>query len=628
MTTEVNAEGTRLPDAFGSLFAARSLTSMDINHADLVSPVPIEHLSFLATPVPVYEESKETEEAEVQCIGCCMPLPKERDPKYGREVIKPCRSCNSTYCVTCVRSMFLNACKDSTRMPPRCCVQIHLHHVKPHLATEEIIEYRSKYEEWSTPKPFYCPIPTCSVFLPERLLPQPAGPKGKRKVDSGTGTPTSPNFQCPKCEGEICVDCRQLAHPGNLCATLDLGVDAETAALLKAWGYKRCPKCNQGLKRMYGCNHMECRCGAHFCWGCLKSNDECQARSCYEDEDDHYGSDSEPDEPEPLSAAGNDTEVTAAGQQRAFEEGPEIITPTTIEAAADTVVIPQPTSRPRNLDGGSTRYWEDQDLNFGDEPNDDIQDRAWDCYHSFEPHTVSFASSISQHPSTHELECVKCWCILRPGVEVPQKSTNLQEKAARSALSPRGNDMVASRSRGGYGPRGRGHPVAAGLRPAAYVPPRGLFRSDATIGTAPHLTARLPPVGLRDVVAQPEPMDDIQSEIDIDHTMRGGKLGSGTSPQPSQKPTASSPRSNIFSDASTAYSIAQECERCSLLVCQKCADEILAQRKAEEDAREAEQAAEEAEAAAKAEEETRVRREVPMTASQDLDERPPSSLHG
>lgn len=27
---------------------------------------------------------------------------------------------------------------------------------------------------------------------------------------------------------------------------------------------------------MYGCSHMQCTCGAHWCWWCLRSIDECQ----------------------------------------------------------------------------------------------------------------------------------------------------------------------------------------------------------------------------------------------------------------------------------------------------------------------------------------------------------------
>ncbi|KAF2628204.1 hypothetical protein BU25DRAFT_41881 [Macroventuria anomochaeta] len=592
MATELNTDGIRHLSAFESFIVERDLMVIDIDYAALVSPVPIEQLPSLAAFVPIQEEFKEPEEPEVQCIGCCTQLPKEKDLNYAQEVIKPCRSCNSTYCIPCVKGMFLTACKDSSRMPPRCCVQIHLYHIKPHLTIEEITEYKSKYEEWSTPKPFYCPIPTCSAFIPERLLPQQAGTKGKRKVDSGIGTPTLPNFQCPKCEGEICVDCRQSAHPDSLCTTLDPGVDAETAALLMVWGYKRCPKCSQGLKRMYGCNHMECRCGAHFCWGCMKSRDECEG-GCYEDDDEDSGSDFEPDEPESLRGSDNNTATeaqtaTAEGTEATMADAaPEVLA----GVATETNTTSPVTCRPRNLDGGSARYWEQQDFDFGEEPTDDVQDRVWECHHSFEPYTITLTEAISKPPLAHEMECVKCWCAIQPDIETPQKSTTIPAPAKIARIP-------AGRGRGGRCGRGRG--MVARLRPAAYVPPRGLVHSDATVGTAPHLTAQLTPVTLWTSETRSDPMEDIQSELEVDFK----KAESSPDTELYQKAPSTCSTSLVFSGTSMAYSVAQECHNCSLLVCQKCADDILAQRQAKREAREAERAAEEAEAERKAEEET------------------------
>ena len=35
-------------------------------------------------------------------------------------------------------------------------------------------------------------------------------------------------------------------------------------------GAKRRPTCRVLVQKTEGCNHMECRCGAHFCWMCLQ----------------------------------------------------------------------------------------------------------------------------------------------------------------------------------------------------------------------------------------------------------------------------------------------------------------------------------------------------------------------
>lgn len=567
LATDLNTEGIRHLDAFERFLAERDLMEIDIDYTALVNQIGTGQLSGPPVPVPLKEESKGPEEPEVQCIACCTQLLNEKGPMYAQEVIKPCRSCNSAYCISCVKGMFLNACRDSTRMPPRCCMQIHLHHIKPHLTADETAEYKSKYEEWSTPKPFYCPIPTCSTFIPERLLPQQAGTKGKRKVDSGIGTPTSPNFPCPKCEGEVCVDCRQVAHPNSLCATLDLGVDADTAALLKAWGYKRCPKCSQGLKRMYGCNHMECRCGAHFCWGCMKSRDECEG-GCYEDEDEDEASDSEPDEPEPLPGSDGDTAVET---QTTTTEITEALTQTLESDASDTATTSHPAPRPRNLDGGTAHYWEQQDLDFGEEPTDDVQDRVWECHHDFEPYTISLTDVISTHRSMHEMECVKCWRSILPDIETPPKPT-IAPEPTRLARSSTG------RGRGhGRGGRERGRGTIVRLRPATYVPPRGLIRSNTTVGTAPHLAVQLPHLAGPPSQLHADSMDDVQSEA-----------------KASKETMSKSPTSNVFNNFSATFSIAQECHSCSLLVCKDCADAILAQRQAEREARSAELEAREA----------------------------------
>jgi hypothetical protein len=600
MTTELNTEGIPHLDAFERFLAERDLMAIDMDLAALAYPVPTEQSPIPPLPVPKEVETQ-LEEPEVQCIACCTQLPKEKDPVYVREVIKPCRSCNSAYCVSCVKGMFLNACKDSTRMPPRCCMQIHLHHIKPYLNGEEVSEYKAKYEEWSTPKPFFCPVPTCSTFIPDRLLPQQAGTKGKRKVDSGIGTPTSPTLQCPKCEGDICVDCRQVAHPDNLCANLDLGLDADTAALLKGWGYKRCPKCSQGLKRMYGCNHMECRCGAHFCWGCMKSRDECEG-GCYEDEDEDEGSNSEPDEPEPRPGSDGDTtmstETTTTETVKSASQSTESVIVVTAEAS-------QSVPRPRNLDGGRAHYWEQQDLDFGDEPTDDVQDRAWECHHDFEPYTVSLPDAISKHPSMLEMECVKCWRTILPGIETPSKPSTVLD-SLKSARYSTGR----GRGRG----RGRGYGTVARPRPEAYTAPRGLTRSDTTIGTAPHLTAQ--------VSSFPEPpsrvpsdaMEDVQPGPDLKKTSASGSL-----------------TSIVFSNPSTTLSIGQECYSCSLLVCRDCADAILVQRETERATRIIEQEASDAVlSAAAAETRAQEHIEVPASPSGDdeNDDSSPSIFNG
>ncbi|KAJ4304575.1 hypothetical protein N0V90_000101 [Kalmusia sp. IMI 367209] len=385
-------------------------------------------------PLPLPQSSIHGPPPPRSCLICCNPCggPEKDSP----ELINPCK-CNSVYCAPCLKGMFVEACKNVSRMPPRCCNQIPLYHARPYLTNDEAAEFRAKYEEWGTPKPFYCPVARCSAFIPNRLLPQTrTNSKGKQRVDSGIGTPKIPIVTCPKCEADLCTRCRSLAHPNGTCSPLEFGIDQETAELLKKWGYKRCPKCGNGVKRMYGCNHMECRCGAHFCWVCLKGRDECD-EGCYDDDDDDdYDSQDEPDEeqdegnlqPEvPIPTEPNLVHVFPHMSQGETSEDPSIASaiPTTEVSQTATTELPtdptteQPPSLPRvrNLDAGSGRYWEEQDMDFGHEPTDDIQDSVWNCTHNF--HTAKIKLKDAFVSPNGGMECMKCWATVHPEVLMP-----------------------------------------------------------------------------------------------------------------------------------------------------------------------------------------------------------------
>lgn len=88
-------------------------------------------------------------------------------------------------------------------------------------------------------------------------------------------------------------------------------------------------------------------------------------------------------------------------------------------------------------------------------------------------------------------------------------------------------------------------------------------------------------------------MEDAQFEADLDAAMTDGEIVSVPANQP-KKIAIVAATSNVFNETTTLDSVAQECEKCSLLVCQECADDILEQRRAEQEASEAEVVAAEA----------------------------------
>lgn len=192
-----------------------SPTIVTIPHAmEPTNPYPEELCSGgLQTDHPPSEPSsllhasttESSTKSRIQCVGCCKSLPAKKDPNYSKEVTRPCDSCVSPFCIACVRDIFLKACKDSSRMPPRRCTLIPIHKARQCLSAEEVALFKLKYEEWSTPRPFYCPVPTCSTFIPERLLPLRVNAEGKR-TDSGVGMPTAQSFSCRSCATSICVE--------------------------------------------------------------------------------------------------------------------------------------------------------------------------------------------------------------------------------------------------------------------------------------------------------------------------------------------------------------------------------------------------------------------------------------
>lgn len=64
---------------------------------------------------------------------------------------------------------------------------------------------------------------------------------------------TSSSFACPTCHIAICALCKKTEHHGHACDTSDQ--DAELAMLAK-FGYKKCPRCGHGVRKMFGCSHM------------------------------------------------------------------------------------------------------------------------------------------------------------------------------------------------------------------------------------------------------------------------------------------------------------------------------------------------------------------------------------
>lgn len=528
------------------------------------------------------------------CLICCTPC--DGPGKHPPKEVHPCSSCDNAYCVPCLKTVFLDACKDVSRMPPRCCNQIPLHHVRPYLTADEITLFKAKYEEWGTPNPFYCPVARCSTFIPNRMLPQAKAREngeGKQRVDSGIGTPTKPIVTCPKCEVGICTNCRSLAHANGICNPFDFGVDEQTADLLQKWGYRKCPKCGQGVKRMYGCNHMECRCGAHFCWGCMQGRDNCIGDCDDEDPDDYseYEPDEEEDDEVQEENAAQSTTPPAPNLAYVFPHMPpigevtespatlanEVLSSSTIERLEETVAETPPSStRVRNLDGGSSRYWEDQGYDFGEEPDDNYADRSWDCYHDFFTAKIGFKDAFANNASANPMECMKCWATVHPEVEMPDSIRTGKSKTTTA---------VASASRRTQGSSLRRTDRVQHARRQAMASLRGnrsMESFEPTVASTPLRTspasfsAFLPP---RSSLTPPSLQEGAVAHV-VDfygNTVAIAKQpeGGNTDEEMPDWDEVDEIKSELtFTTKSTPFSFAYECDRCGLLVCHRCKDSL------------------------------------------------------
>jgi hypothetical protein len=190
----------------------------------------------------------------------------------------------------------------------------------------------------------------------------------------------------------------------------------EKATILKAFHYKLCPKCGTGIMRMYGCNHVRCSCGSHWCWNCQRPINACYASPCSEARDE--GQDSEGDvgnieseqddadsareitvseigivvEPNPPATAAQAGPTNAVSERPSSEatavvETTQAPTPnpsTEVEEVKQEEQTTQPQQPIVNLDNPDDPdyNWEGGDFDFGEEPSDEYWD-VWGCMHRY-----------------------------------------------------------------------------------------------------------------------------------------------------------------------------------------------------------------------------------------------------
>lgn len=122
---------------------------------------------------------------------------------------------------SCLRTNFVLASKDDSRMPPTCACGKALPDAYAYevLSDTEFRAYRNKREEINTDKRIYCPAPTCSYFISPRLVEQAIDDRVAElnRMARRPNKFVSGSFRCPHCKASICLICKGLDHPGTDC---------------------------------------------------------------------------------------------------------------------------------------------------------------------------------------------------------------------------------------------------------------------------------------------------------------------------------------------------------------------------------------------------------------------------
>ncbi|KZP14840.1 hypothetical protein FIBSPDRAFT_833619 [Athelia psychrophila] len=171
--------------------------------------------------------------------------------------------CGHAYCSACIRHFLTSAStfplvclgdEDKCHVPiPIPVFQrfLHIQQFTHLLETAFITHIDHRPQDFK-----YCTTPDC------------------KQVYRCTTSDTASIIHCPSCLSSVCSACHEEGHEGMTCAERKLNNDPEEQERLNdelatQSGFKKCPQCAVWIEKTDGCNHMECKCGAHICWVCM-----------------------------------------------------------------------------------------------------------------------------------------------------------------------------------------------------------------------------------------------------------------------------------------------------------------------------------------------------------------------
>ncbi|KAF9000394.1 hypothetical protein BDQ17DRAFT_1282031 [Cyathus striatus] len=171
--------------------------------------------------------------------------------------------CGHTYCTSCLRRYVMS---ETDRYPLVCIgaeatcgrpisIPVIQRLMSNHARFSQLLDKAFKvYIDQHPDELKYCATPDCEQVY---------------RCDTEKVT----ELQCPSCLVSVCSACDTEAHTGMTCEESRISRNPMEQERLndewaKANGVKKCPRCQVLVQKTEGCNHMSCRCGAHFCWIC------------------------------------------------------------------------------------------------------------------------------------------------------------------------------------------------------------------------------------------------------------------------------------------------------------------------------------------------------------------------
>ncbi|KAL7963946.1 hypothetical protein V8C34DRAFT_300409 [Trichoderma compactum] len=249
-----------LPEDEQAYIISRIMSDDEIAEEKLQRPQvqDLEHLIHLSgseirlllrgSPEPEYDgEEGEVEDEDEDCCVVCFSK---------SDVSLPCR-CH--YCGHCHRENIRVGLRSELDFPPGCC-GMPFNEAIVRLAQRPALvhTYRQLSAEYNVHpgERLYCHDPSCASFIPPGVI-QPAA----RDEDNAT-----PVGRCLSCHKATCAACGSRSHRGLPCREEE--DDDALLDMMDNQGLVSCPECGIVIALRDGCNHMNCLCGAEFCYIC------------------------------------------------------------------------------------------------------------------------------------------------------------------------------------------------------------------------------------------------------------------------------------------------------------------------------------------------------------------------